>query len=608
MFSEKLSQLFTDIRLGNDASEKRSHRILANEEGLITWATLVAVLLLIALIGIVFNVGRVTNDKLQSQNAADSVAYSSSLLHARAMNAVTATNHMMGELTALHTLHHSLGGKVLDERRRANTSSVIGLNLGITVTHAAAWIGYGIGAVIPACPFFFVGIPNPPASYGPALDIPRGEATVYDSKCLLKAKIIEQYVNYSRGTWEMIKGIGKTWSWWPPTVASGWRSIASGQRTRSQANSKIRSLVREYRFIIKLEDFALRTLPIKRSIPRITDGLWAYQRMVVQGTPLMVNQVASSTAQANGCVGEALGRPTARNIAISQTGFPVAGLPLVKDPCQTPQKTQLMRATYPWVQEWRWPILYAFGLVAFESRAMVFYEFHSDQYTLETSRQFVNQRGYRLYVIEELDATNGAQRDKGTETWRRREFSRKADQMFALVGIARKENPPSMSLNRFFLPRANETPIATVAQAMIYNANQTKTWRLQRADIVSRFLRRRPQPVQAWDTLAWTEGATEWKDGKPYFILPKTLNWMLGYAVVMDFIYPPDVPIPLLRDSGPPTPKVQLNWQAKLSPVTARNLSTRILMTQDEELKERMRKQVLPVTLAEQARLDFITH
>ena len=45
MFSEKLSQLFTDIRLGNGASEKRSHRILANEDGLITWATLVAVLL-----------------------------------------------------------------------------------------------------------------------------------------------------------------------------------------------------------------------------------------------------------------------------------------------------------------------------------------------------------------------------------------------------------------------------------------------------------------------------------------------------------------------------------------------------------------------------------
>jgi hypothetical protein len=180
--------------------------------------------------------------------------------------------------------------------------------------------------------------------------------------------------------------------------------------------------------------------------------------------------------------------------------------------------------------------------------------------------------------------------------------------MFALVGIARKENPPSMSLNRFFLPKANETPIATVAQAMIYNANQTKTWRLQRADIISLFLRRRPQPVQAWDTLAWTEGATEWKDGKPYFILPKTLNWTLGYAVFMDFIYPPDVPIPLLRDSGPPTPKVQLNWQAKLSPVTARNLSMRVLMTRDEELKERMHKQVLPVTLAEQARIDFITH
>ncbi len=606
MIPSNFLQLLVDVRQGECRSRKLSNRILASEDGLITWATLVAVLLLISLIGIVFNVGRVTNDKLQSQNAADAVAYSSSLVHARAMNAVTATNHMMGELTALHTMHHALGGQVLDERRRANTFAVTSLNFGITTTHFVAWVGYYIGAFLPAFPFSFPGIANRPESYGPALDIPRGEATVYDSKCLLKSKIIEQYVRYSAGTSQMIGGIFKTWSWWPPTVASGWRSISSGQRTRRQANTVIEKLVREYRFIIKLEDFALRTLPVKRSIPRLMDGLWAYERVVVTGTPVAVSQAASKTAEANGCVGEALGRPTGRNIAIAQSGLPVAGLPLIQDPCRNPERTQLMRATYPWVQEWRWPILYAFGAVASQSRAMVFYEYHSDRYSLETSKKFVTQRGYRLYLIEELDATSGA-RDKGTETWRRRNSSSKADQMFALVGIARKENPPVMSLHRFFIPAANETPIATVAQAMIYNANVPMRWQKEGSDWISWLLRREAQPVQAWDTLAWTEGATEWKDGKPYFVLPKEWNWTLGYFNFMDFIYPPDVRIPFLN-AGPPTPKVQLNWQAKLSPVTARNLALRILMTRDEKLKKRMQEQVLPVTLAEQAAIDLITH
>jgi hypothetical protein len=606
MMIQNFLRLIRDIQRGECRSRNLSNRILVSEDGLITWATLVAVLLLIALIGIVFNVGRVSNDKLQSQNAADSVAYSSSLVHARAMNAVTATNHMMGELTALHTMHHAIGGQVLDERRRVGNWVVNVLNIGIISTNAGAWVAYGVG-LIPAFPGIPVGIPNPPQSYGPALDLPRGEATVYDSKCMLKSKFPEQYVRHIQGSWEMIKGIGLTYSWWPPTVAKGWGMIAKGQRQRAQANNAIRELVREYRFIIKLEDFALRTLSVKRSIPRLTDGLWAYERLIVTGTPMMVQQVASKTAEANGCVGEALGRPTAQNIAISQSGLPVAGLPLIQDPCRNPERTQLMRATYPWVQEWRWQILIAFGAVAPQSRAMVFYEYHSDRYSKETSWKFVNQRGYRLYVIEELDATSGA-RDKGTETWRRRNFSRKADQMFALVGIARKENPPAMSLYRFFIPVANETPIATVAQAMIYNVNEPKRWQRKGSDLISLLLNRKPQPVQAWDTLAWTEGATEWKDGKSYFKwMPLSeLSWTLGNLIVLDIPFPPDIRIPLL--GGTPTPELRLNWQAKLSPVSARNLSMRILMTRDDKLKKRMREQVLPTTLAEQAGVDLITH
>ena len=283
---------------------------------MITWATLLAVVLFVALIGIVFNVGRISNDKLEAQNAADSAAYSASLVQARAMNAITTTNHMMGELTALYTMHHALGGETLDNNQSKGNYVEAILSAGVGLGFAAAGVAYVASIPVLACPAVPVGLVSPPASFGPAMDTPRGEATIYDAKCLLKEKIIEQYAKHISGTTKIMSGAGMTWSLWPPTVTAGWGKIADGQRIRAEANQEIRALVEEYNFINQIEQFAINTRSIKKSIPLILDALWLYERIVVSGTGLTSNRAAQSAATANMCLGEVLGRPSVQNLSL----------------------------------------------------------------------------------------------------------------------------------------------------------------------------------------------------------------------------------------------------------------------------------------------------
>ena len=66
------------------------------------------------------------------------------------------------------------------------------------------------------------------------------------------------------------------------------------------------------------------------------------------------------------------------------------------------------------------------------------------------------------------------------------------------------------------MPRTNPTPVTAISQAMIYNANTPTKWTQGFVDNLSLLIHRKGQPVPSWDTLNWTEGATEWIEGKPY--------------------------------------------------------------------------------------------
>ena len=103
---------FRPARLG-----RRFHRageFHESEEGMLTLATVITVLGLVVLIALLGNIGETVVEKIELQNDADAAAYSSALWMARGMNAVTTTNHLLGELTALCVLHEALGGPELD--------------------------------------------------------------------------------------------------------------------------------------------------------------------------------------------------------------------------------------------------------------------------------------------------------------------------------------------------------------------------------------------------------------------------------------------------------------------------------------------------------------
>ncbi len=552
--------------------------LLLSEDGMLSWATLIAVFCFCCLIAMVFNVGRIANDKLEAQNAADSAAYSASLVQARAMNAITASNHLMGELTTLYTMHHSM----TDKNSRTRNGTVSLLNTANNVMYNLAYVAHFITV--------WQGGRAPVRYANFWSDAPRGKTTTYDAKCLLKWRAFEAYSAHFASAF--------MWKWF----------VWKGKPVQSAANLQLTLLRTEYQIIDKIESFTANSISLKNSIPPIMSLIYSYQSIVARGVRLQAARAASAAAEKNMCVGEVAGRPSAANIASSFGGIPSGTIPVNIDPANNAERTQLMRATYPWVQDWRGPFLKFAYVVLPNSRASIFYEYHTDFFTKKFCNDFRKDRGFRLYVLEEMNGDR-VRTDKGTESWRKRSQSKLADEMFCVVGFARKEAPPA-NTHLAFLPRTNSAPIAAMAQAMQYNGLRPKLWQPGFYDKISFLIDRRPQPVQGWDTLNWSEGATEWKNGKPYCGLPPAdWRWTVGIVgPIPDIAYPPDL--------FPPSPRVRLSWRSKLVPVStvgndrlsANNLEKRISMIQDSEIKGRMFSQVIPATLAERAGIDFINH
>jgi hypothetical protein len=88
-------------------------RFHADEDGKISFVSVFTVLIMLIFILLVANAGIGVKEKVELQNAADATAYSSALWQARSLNAITTTNHLMGELTAITVILDSFGGEML---------------------------------------------------------------------------------------------------------------------------------------------------------------------------------------------------------------------------------------------------------------------------------------------------------------------------------------------------------------------------------------------------------------------------------------------------------------------------------------------------------------
>lgn len=111
-------------------------------------ASLIVVLAFLILIGLVGNVGQRAIQSVEVQNAADSAAVSSGTWMARGLNAITATNHLMGELTAILVVNDALLGPSEISPKHQFRPESEKYNVAVqTLSSTAPWTSVGSAAV-----------------------------------------------------------------------------------------------------------------------------------------------------------------------------------------------------------------------------------------------------------------------------------------------------------------------------------------------------------------------------------------------------------------------------------------------------------------------------
>jgi hypothetical protein len=237
--------------------------------------------------------------------------------------------------------------------------------------------------------------------------------------------------------------------------------------------------------------------------------------------------------------------------------------------------TQWVRATFPYVDTFRAPIIAIFDKWLDRSGAAGHYEKWTNRYTLTKSFQF--RSGFKfvpqgetdgvwqkqreplaMYVMTEAFAKTGARRDrKGHETWTLSTTSgkEKAEELFTVIGFAHRDINPMFS--PVIYPYGGKHGATTFAQAVFYNGNEQKPAAIGAKD--------RTQAKLGWDTLNWdpTSSAPEWGN-RIASATAKLWPWELLTS---------SRPI-----SGSSSAKVRLNWQAKLMPVTKTRLKGAVTM------------------------------
>jgi len=228
------------------------------------------------------------------------------------------------------------------------------------------------------------------------------------------------------------------------------------------------------------------------------------------------------------------------------------------------QVSQWVRSTCPPLDSMRLPFREAFtGLVPISNLSTFFVRW-SYIYALEKSHlirsgQKTSGKRPAMLVLKDFDASR-----KGNEPWTQN--ASKADQMFAVIVAVQDKGQKAIFTDSTF-KRSNEQGDVAIAQAMFYNANGRDT-------NTQGNLNSKPgiQPLTGWDTLQWKWSiqAREWNSppdpnsmrGGGFF---NATNFNIGgvqnaYRQLVE------------RRTMNEKAHIQLNWQAKLTPVSKQAL------------------------------------
>jgi hypothetical protein len=472
------------------------------EEGMLSLASIFVLMGILVLFALLANVTRTVDQKMETQNGADAIAYSSALELARGMNGVTATNHLIGELMALVVLHHALGGDELDGLKQVQRTP------GDIRDHLRYAYYFASATEEPQ-----------PTGYDTVNQEPDVGGTIWDCRMRLKQVLTWAYIAHGIG------GLFQDLQWIPFGIGAALEFYGLGLSYAAYA-FEWKCYV-EWKILDGVEYLAksIVWLQLKRIVKDVVIPALhhVYARAVVLITPVQAWQMVGGVAAPNAVDGSLYPKLLAR------WPWRRLHLPVTTEPgtLRYLPRSQLVRASTPWIRYWRIPLL-RFGedwllLARFKS----YYMTRSDQYTLTLCQRMKQDKSINLYIMEDA-VPDGA--DKGHEPWTTAEGSPRADNLFSVVGFAHRPAPPITSYGIF--RQGNPDGLVAYAQAMIYNANP-QTGRSAGAH---------NQPVVGWDTLNWDNVVPEFSWDQPR---------------------EPDPPIPDMAE-----PRIRLNWQAKLTPTT----------------------------------------
>lgn len=592
-----------------------------SEEGTMAQVTVIVIMGFTILLGMVGNVGRIVQKKVAVQNAADSVAYSTALWQARSMNAVTAINHMLGEVSAICILHEALGGPELDDGIRKDSDEFKDLNQ----------------KIIKFRPLFSVAIHMPGLynmderivklvrdviTFNEGQQGEEGKTTagamLYDSRITLKQLVA--FFQDVKVAGNVLIDLGKIpiLAFLIPIGATMHAistpilmkcGIEAGVLLVVESGANIfkfpKQMVLERQLLPMLakysEDLAdpgsIASGPLATSIDKTVKKLESQHSVQANVFPAP-NQISLPLVAEAGPKTAAGGLPRSRSVS---SGWPgeidkimsvistatdvidffnsvtewIPGAPEItgwfepnpppKDNDGAPknftrdtlknlnadwnneESTQWVRATYPWVDSLRAPLIRGMkspAVLQF-SKAGVWYGHWTNRLTLAKSFSYRSGRALsktgsqpkmKMYVMKEMQPTR-----KGQESWTT--DSPAAERLFTNIGFT------THKVEALFSPAvfgAASHEQVVYAQAMYYNANPQ-----QPGNSGDR------QPKIGWDTLNWA----------PPVNVPE-------YGTVpteRGSLWPPWSMFQRKTQSN--TPEIKLNWQAKLVPVTRRRLS-----------------------------------
>ncbi|OAI51121.1 hypothetical protein AYO44_17320 [Planctomycetaceae bacterium SCGC AG-212-F19] len=466
---------------------------------MLTFVSLLTIVFFVVLIGLVGNIGRTVNEKIEVQNTADSVAYSSALWMARGMNSVTAANHLIGELMSFVVLYDAIGV------RSSNPDDQPEVLQGDIDAMKAAKAG-AAGASF--------GTPAYDAIDGDNLKVQVAD-TVRDGKQNLIKAFTTIY------TIKSVASLLEQCSI-PPLVAIGLAVdiVATGVEVYGLA---------EWEFLDTLEKIARPMYDLVRK--PLMEIVLPFSQAYVNFIPLLVTEVTEKAA-----------KEIARQNHCTGTLFPLQPtLPLGPDPYWNESgtafgKSQIVRATYPWVVYRRRPILSVLSWMKISEAADLYLKYTTDK-SIDTCREYYDKNNlFMLTIMNPADPFEMKTAGKGNESWTHDTV--KADEMFSVIGFAHRPSPQPFSTRVYRQP--NPDGIVAYAQAIIWNAN------LQ--DPANTPTQPPQQPQVGWDTLNWSRPVG---DSHSYEHPEDPGKWSARHDWA---------------------PMIRVNWQARLVPVGADRL------------------------------------